>query len=183
MKKNDEVSAIRILDETLNLIDDPKMRDRILRWASTKFSSKPSGIEEEIREESEIKPKRKTRAKGKTKTKKTKKPLTIDKDLNLKPPKKRHFVDFADEKKPGALEQKCALAVYYLSNEVEISNISVSQINTCFRDVKWKLPKEFENMIHRAGSLGFLDSSDMNNILIKTGGINLVEHDLPKQKK
>lgn len=152
---------------------------RVLFWANSKFGIEPISVNEATDSKNLVK---KVGTAGKS-AKKASTSISIDKSLNLFPAGKRSATDFAAEKAPSNAKEKCVVAAYYLREEIELEAVSVSTIYTFFKAVSWKLPADIRNMLAQAGSKGWLDTADGNNIKISPTGENLVEHDLPKKAK
>jgi len=111
-------------------------------------------------------------------------PLVIVKDLDLKPPGKLSFREFAKQKEPRSNCEKCAVSIYYLQNELGITAISESHVFTCFKHMKWKIPASLSNALACTSShYGWLNTKDTQSLKISVMGENLVEHYLPRQKK
>jgi hypothetical protein len=123
-----------------------------------------------------------SKANSKTKNK-VKMPLSMARDLNLKPKGKKSFDDFVDEKKPNSIYEKSTVAAYYLKHELGLPAISASHIFTCFKHMKWRVPADLLNSLaYTASQYGWLDTGDRENINVSTMGENLIEHDLPRTK-
>jgi hypothetical protein len=116
-------------------------------------------------------------------SKKGKSVISMDKNLNLSPKGKKSAAQFAAEKKPANAKQKCVVAVYYLRDIVGLTAISVSSIYTFFKALGWPLPANLKNMLSQAGTDGWLDTSNFEEIQLTTIGENLVEHSLPPKEK
>lgn len=114
---------------------------------------------------------------------KVKSPLTIVKDLNLKPKDKKSFDDFVAAKQPNSHQERCLVSVYYLKNDLAIDKVTVGHVNTCFKHVNWRRPSDLNQKLRSAGHHGWLDTSDSQDISVTTVGENYVEHDLPKKTK
>lgn len=178
-----EIDAIVTLENTLSQLDDPSVRDRVLRWAWDKFASKPMPSVEgpdDISKPARAKSTIKKNAKGSVKRKTS---LSIVKDLNLNPDGKKSFKDFALEKLPSTNEKKCTVALYYLSHELGIENITINHIFTCYKNVNWRVADLYNVLTLIASRKGWADTKSMENIVITTHGENLVEHDLPRKEK
>jgi hypothetical protein len=105
-------------------------------------------------------------------------------DLNLKPKDKKSFADFVAEKQPSSNFEKCAVAVYYLKNELSIDAVTPSHVFTCFKDAHWRVPPNLPNALAvTAHRKGWVDTRDTTSLAITTHGENLIEHDLPRKKK
>jgi hypothetical protein len=184
-----EIDALKAVDEALSGLEDAAARDRVLRWAWEKFCTKP--IPKTLHEESEPdaeprKPRRKAGAKSTQAKPKGKGKLSpsIVKDLNLKPSGKKSLDAFSNEKKPGSNQQKCALSVYYLRNELGLKQVGADHVYTCFKHMKWRVPSDLRNTLqYTASKDGWLDTAEMSDIKMTAIGDNLVEHDLPSPAK
>jgi hypothetical protein len=111
--------------------------------------------------------------------KKGKSVMALDKSLNLSPSGKQSAADFANEKAPANVKQKCVVAVYYLREVVELSPITASSVYTFFKELSWPVPSDLKNTLQQAGTEGWLDTADSEDIKLTHGGENLVEHKLP----
>lgn len=185
MTKVSETDAIKAFDDALGGLDDPAARNRVLRWAWEKYSTKPlpKPEDDEAQDSSNnatTKKKTTPRKPASSKGAKTKTSLSIVKDLNLKPKGKKSFDDFVDEKKPKSNQQKCTLSVYYLRHELELPKVSSAHVFTCFKHMKWRVPADLPNTLqYTASKDGWLDTKKMDDIKVTTIGENVVEHDLP----
>lgn len=108
--------------------------------------------------------------------------IALDKGLNLSPSGKKSASDFAAEKAPANSMQKCVVAVYYLRDILETEKISVSMVYTVFKTLGWVVPADLKNTLQKAGSEGWLDTSDGEDIRLTSMGENLIEHSLPPKK-
>ncbi len=175
---------MKALEGALSGLDDSAARDRVLLWACTKFGS--SQLRAVVGPQGTPAPasgrpgKSESRAKGKPKSK-PKTPITVVKDLNLKPQGNKSFREFAQEKNPGNLFEKCTVAVQYLRAVLGSEDVGAGHVLTCFRDIGWRVPSDLANTLQQTASRGgFLDTSDMSDIKVTARGENLVEYDLPR---
>ena len=176
---------MKSIGEALEGLSEDEL-SRVLDWANSKYGDgivesnpkKPVGggrVDE--------KPLTKTKKRAAKKISgKAKVILKVLKDVNFHPKGKPSATDFAQEKQPPSLIQKCVVATYYMREICAISEISVSHVNTFFKAVKWKVPSDLPNTLSQAGSAGWLDTVDQEKIKITSTGENLVEHDLPKKQ-
>lgn len=191
MAKVSEVEALKALDDALAGLEDAQARDRVLRWAWEKYSTRSTPLEEEDdTEDRESSPSARRRKKTATKKKqlkpggKKKSSLSIEKDLNLKPKGKKSFDEFVAEKQPKANHEKCTVAVYYLLHELSLKAVGATHVYTCFKHMQWRVPADLPNTLaSTASSKGLLDTKKMDDIKVTTIGENLVEHDLPPKPK
>lgn len=107
---------------------------------------------------------------------------TLVKDLNLRPVGKVSLRDFVAEKQPTDNMGRTVVAIYYLSHTLNLDEIQADHVFTCYREMGWKLPSgNFRNHLYvTASRKGWIDTSNMDRISLTAGGINHVEHDLPK---
>lgn len=180
----DEIKAMQALAVELEKLDD-EARVRVLNWANAKFGAgKTSGHAASI--VSPPAPAATTKAGGSAKsppkskaTKKSKSIIAMNKTLNLSPSGKKSAIQFQSEKSPTSAIQKCVVAAYYLRETIEVDAVTVADVFTFFKTVGWKVPTDLKNTLQQAGSKGWLDTADGDDIKITSMGENLVEHDLP----
>jgi hypothetical protein len=109
--------------------------------------------------------------------------VTLLKDLDLRAKGKKSFKEFYDEKNPGPASEFNTVAVYYLSDTLQLPSITPSHIYTCYKEVTKRPPEAFvQSLRDTASRNGYIDIGDLNNIKIPLRGRNFVDHDLPRQK-
>jgi hypothetical protein len=175
-----EIDALKVVDDALAQLEDQAARNRVLQWAWAKYSTQSAPTSEGQR------PAGSRTERGARRSRKTKKVAklspSIVKDLNLRPEGMQRFADFASEKKPTTNQEKCVVAVYYLSHMLNVSGISIDHVFTCFKDVNWRVPSDlYTTLLTTAHRTGWLDTSDTNNIRATPRGENVIEYDLPKK--
>lgn len=179
MTKNklNEIETLQLISNSLDELEDKGAADRIVRWAWGKYVGEPEPSQSRRPSSRKKKAVKKARKSSKVKPKES---LSIVKDLDLKPSNKTSLTDFINEKNPRSLKAKITVCAYYLKTELIVNPIMINHIYTCFKSLHWRLPADLRNMTQQAGSDGWLDSSDMDNLELTTIGENFVEHDLPK---
>jgi hypothetical protein len=184
-----EIKAIEAVDTALSNLD-PDARLRVLGWAQLKYGSqtagKPPNEQAQPLRNSAQAPPLTSKAGGLAKAKAAKKTKTIismDKSLNLSPQGKSSAVQFATQKAPASVTQKCVVAVYYLRETIELEKVSVQAVFTFFKHLGWPIPTDLKNTLQQAGSAGWLDTADGQDIKLTSLGENLVEHSLPAKAK
>jgi hypothetical protein len=107
------------------------------------------------------------------------------KDLSLRPPGKKAFLDFAAEKAPATHQQKQCVILYWLKHEGGLdSGITVDHVNTCYLEANWQRPAQLDNAISVTAAVkGWIDSSDFSGLKLTPRGEDMVRHGLPKAKK
>jgi hypothetical protein len=178
-----EVKAIEAVDNALAVLD-PDERARVLSWAQLKYGV-PAQISPARHEPAPAPPVappqiNTPKAKG---SKKAKTIISMDKNLNLSPPSKVSAVQFANEKSPTNVMQKCVVAVYYLRETIELEKVSAQAVFTFFKHLSWPVPADLRNTLAQAGTAGWLDTANSNDIKLTSLGENLVEHNLPAKAK
>lgn len=183
----DEIQALKSIDDALSKLDETA-RKRVFDWVSSKYDFQPKELNhryDQSVEHSKVienPPPQKLR-RAKTKGKKTSKiTLKMIKELNLKPQGKKSLRDFIEEKSPSNAKQKCTVAIYYMKNIMNIEHVSVDHVYTAFKSSEWPVPANLPNTLHQAGSEGWLNTADIENLLVTPSGENLIEYDLPKSK-
>jgi hypothetical protein len=179
----DELDALKVISDRLEKLSADE-RARVLTWLNAKYSGTPHAT---------VTPPVAVPApsaaagskKGKAPPKAAKKPksiIALDKSLNLSPSGKKSAAQFAAEKSPSNVKQKCVVAVYYLRDILELEKISVSGVYTIFKALGWVVPSDLKNTLQQAGTEGWLDTSDAEDIKLTSMGENLIEHSLPPKK-
>ncbi len=106
----------------------------------------------------------------------------MDKSLNLTPSGKPSANDFVAAKSPTNVMQKAVVAAYYLRETIGMSKVTLEAVLTVFKHVGWIVPADLKNTLQQAGTQGWLDTADSQDIKLTSSGENLVEHSLPKAK-
>lgn len=182
-----EIDAMKAIETAMGAVEDPKARDRVLRWAWDRYASGPIPAREGENGEAGRGRRGKKRGgvkKNRRKDAKSRGRLSIVKDLNLRPDGKRSLLDFAKDKRPASNLEKCVVAIYYLRHELGREPTDADQVFTCFKYANWRIPANLENTLqYIASQRGWLDTSNMSDIRLTPLGENLVEHDLPRPTK
>jgi hypothetical protein len=89
---------------------------------------------------------------------------------------------FYDSKSPKTGFEKNVVFVYYLQKILKLQNISPDHIYTCYKLMSVPLPKAIrQSLVDTYHSKTWIDSSNMNDLVVLTVGENVVEHDLPRK--
>ena len=191
-----EVEAIKAVSNALEPLEKDEQL-RVLAWAAAKFGGAPIGSASSNTDSlvktaqgstpiepaaTLVQPTPKSASKGKS-SKKAKTVISMDKGLNLMPQGKDSAVTFAAAKLPSNVKEKCVVAVYYLRDVVEVDKVTAQGVFTFFKTVQWPAPADMKNTLQQAGTEGWLDTADSDDIKLTSLGENLVEHTLPKTSK
>lgn len=104
-------------------------------------------------------------------------------DINLRPDGSQSLGEFVEEKKPGNLRERDAVAVFYLKEILGIEAIGVGHVLAAYMECGWRLPRNLENSLSvTASRTKWLNTSDMKAITLTNSGRNLVQLDLPRIK-
>lgn len=174
----DEFGVLKQANDLLLSLNDKEAAQRVVRWMWDKYVG-PSEVPPQ-QQPLVAQPATRPITIRRRKASKKKETIGLVKDLNLKPADRQSLADFADEKQPASMVDKVVVCVYYLSRISDVSAVSFDHIYTAFKALAWRLPKDFRNMVHQAGSRGWLDTKRRGDIAVTTIGENYVEHDLPK---
>ena len=184
MSELEEVEAIKAVAVAFEKLDEAA-RLRVLGWANAKYDGdyKPA-TEGKNEEKDPVRRREKKRtddvSKGTKSAKRAKSIIKIDKSLDLNPSGKQSADAFAKEKSPTNGKQKGVVAAYYIREKLDKEKVTIEQVAAYFKGVGWPLPADLKNVLQQAGTEGWLDTADNQNILITSSGETLVEHKLPK---
>lgn len=105
--------------------------------------------------------------------------------LDLTPPGKQSFAEFVALKQPKSNEDKYAVAVYYLENELQLPNVTKNEIGTIFRMTKdWREPTAVVKGLKMTSlRKATIDASNADDLKITPRGRNFVEYELPPRAK
>jgi hypothetical protein len=187
-----EVKAIEAVDVALGALEAEE-RARVLGWALAKYGAAAQIVPTAHKPAASAKPVESappgnagmSTAKAKTSkaSKKSKTIISMDKNLNLSPSGKKSAAQFAAEKSPTNVKEKCVVAVYYLRDIIEMEKVTAQAVFTYFKHLQWPVPADLKNTLQQAGTEGWLDTADSEDIKLTSLGENLVEHNLPAKAK
>jgi len=171
-------------EEALESLDDGA-RKRVLDWVCARYlgeSAAKSAANYVQHEDPGKKAKSKPKPKGKSGSgkKKSKAIPKLIKSLSFNPNGKKSGKSFAEEKKPTNAKEKGVVAAYYCRDVLEVDAVTIDHVFSFFKAVGWPIPADLLNTLQQAGSAGWLDTADSQNIVITAMGDNLIEHTLPK---
>lgn len=178
----DEVEAMKSIATALDKLE-PGERTRVLDWAVAKYHG-GKNVSNFIADGSAKAEKNASGSPSKPKpSKKPKIILSMDKTLNLAPPGKESAIQFAVKKGPSNANHKCVTAVYYLKHALDLPKVSAQGVLTFFKTVGWPTPADLKNKLQQAGTAGWLDTANSEDIKLTSSGENLVEHKLAGKTK
>ena len=71
--------------------------------------------------------------------------------------------------------------MYYLAHVLELSQVSIDHVYTCYRHVNVKVPTALiQSLRDTSRNHGWLDTSSGENIRITVPGMNYIEHDIER---
>lgn len=120
-----------------------------------------------------------------TKTKKRTLPATgqllTDLDLTARNGTQKSLKEFIDEKKPSSNVQKTATFVYYLQNILDIKEITIDHIFTCYKLMGFRIPNNLpQNLTDTCSSkYGYISRKDGKYTMTVLGN-NYIEFDINK---
>lgn len=122
--------------------------------------------------------------KPKSRKKNSTKQFQILKDLDLSGKGvDKSLKDFVGEKKPKSNIEKTTVFIYYLQNILQISDITMDHVFTCYKDTGFKYPENLPQNLNDTSSsrYGYIEITG-GKYKMSIPGTNFVEHDLPKKE-
>ena len=105
------------------------------------------------------------------------------KDLDVHRGATPSLSEFVAEKAPQNQIERAAVFVYWLVHIGKVGTVTVNHVYTCYRNLNIQVPSDLVNTLQKAGSNGWLDTGNREDIRIVVGGDNFVEHQLPRPQK
>jgi len=128
-----------------------------------------------------LKAKTKVTSKLKNSTPKSSATPTFSKDLDLSGGSNKSLQEFYSKYSPKNNMEKNLTFAYYLQHVVEETPITLDHIFTCYRHMKFKVPKALhQSLVDTARRNGWLDTSSTSDIKVPISGMNYLEHDMEK---
>lgn len=183
MAEISEPDAIKSLDDVLTRVEDVATRERVIRWAWSKFALPTSQLDAEPEPERRRRGAKRKTGKGLNKKSPTgKKSYSPVKDLVLTPKDKVSIEAFIEKLQLKKGPEGCVACVYYLQNELSIQQTSSNHVWTCFKHLHWSIPPDLDNYLAVISSRnGWLETKDFSDIKLTPRGKNLIETDIPNR--
>ncbi|MFK3981346.1 hypothetical protein ACI2K4_13330 [Micromonospora sp. NPDC050397] len=101
-------------------------------------------------------------------------------DIDFRPPDKQAFRDLVAEKEPTTNFQKNLLAIYWLEQVYELSEITVGHVVAAYKECNWREMAQADKQLRNTASeTQWIDTGSMKAIKTTPRGRNTVEHDMP----
>ena len=167
--------AIEILNKESGASTKPKSKGK---------QTKEGGLKEEKSKQVSSK---KVDSKGSStkSTKKTASPevMKIDPDLNLMPKGKVSLEEFYASVLIKSSADHFLFFAYYLISKLELENVNLNHIYTCFKEVKAKIPEHFRQAATDVqNKKGWLNTNDKDDIKLTQKGENEIEFKILKNE-
>jgi hypothetical protein len=127
---------------------------------SKKKQKIPDGTEQELNEN------------GNNSSSKKREKYTIISELNLYPENGPELNEFFTKYKTKSSREINLIFIYYLKKIINVENVNANHIYTCYKHVNVSHPLIKQSLIDTKYSKGWIDTSDMNNIVLTTIGEN-----------
>src|SRR5258708_28770566 len=105
-----EIEALKVIDDVLSALAEQEARKRVLAWACGKFLPHTGPMGRQEIPHATARQRTKNRGKRSNAQKQKAPPVSLVRDLNLKPKGKQSLDAFAQAKNPQSLYEKCTLA-------------------------------------------------------------------------
>ncbi|GLY88616.1 hypothetical protein [Actinoallomurus iriomotensis] len=103
-------------------------------------------------------------------------------DIDFHPDGKQSFKDLVEDKEPKTLDHKNLLAVYWLEQVAEVTEIGVGHVAAAFKNRDWREPANPANALQVTASREhWLDTKDMTAISTTPSGRNTVKFEMSPQ--
>lgn len=108
--------------------------------------------------------------------------VQLIKDLDLSGTRSgKSLKAFMEEKNPATNVQKTTAFVYYLQTFLELEEITIDHIFTCYKSMNYRIPNNLQQNLTDTSSsrYGYINRKDGKYSMTIIGS-NFIEHDLPK---
>jgi len=104
------------------------------------------------------------------------------KDLDLSGAgKAERLKDFYESYKAQSNFERNLIFVYYLQHKLNLPEISIAHVFTCYREVGAKVPAALQQSLwDTTNRRGWIDTSAATDIKVTVAGMNYIEHDMQK---
>jgi hypothetical protein len=110
-------------------------------------------------------------------------PPTVVRGLNFRPSgAAKGFKEFAAEKSPTNQDEQNTVAVFYMTEFMDVQQIGVGHVLAAYREAGWKPASNPSHSLRKTASAkGWIDTSSTDNIRMMPSGSYYVEHELPSE--
>lgn len=103
-------------------------------------------------------------------------------DLNLRPSGKLSLEDFYNSLVVKSNMERNITILYYLKRILEIENVNVNHVYTCYKKVGSKVPNIYQGLIDTKNRKGWIDTNNMDDLKVSISGENYIEHEALKNE-
>lgn len=103
-------------------------------------------------------------------------------DLNLRPAGKQSLEDFYNTFIVKSNMERNITILYFLKRILEIENVGVNHIYTCYKKIGTKVPNIYQGLIDTKNRKGWIDTNNMDDLKVSISGENYIEHEAPKKE-
>lgn len=103
-------------------------------------------------------------------------------DLNLRPSGQKSLEDFYNSFIIKSNMERNITILYYLKRVLEIENVGVNHIYTCYKKVGSKVPNIYQGLVDTKNRKGWVDTHNMDDLKVSISGENYIEHEAPKKE-
>lgn len=107
---------------------------------------------------------------------------TLVKDLNFYPSGKESLKNFYNQYNVTTSSKVILIIVYYLEKYLQVSNIGINTIYTCYKEIGLPVPDIHSALGNISRRDQYVDTSDRNNLKITILGENQIEHKMKKNQ-
>lgn len=129
----------------------------------------------------EARPKKVEKEKSLKGTKKSKHAFVLVPNINFSPADNFSLHEFHAGRRPRNAFENNTFFVYYIQKVLKMTGITANHIYTCYQHLNISPSNAFrQSLIDTSHKKGYLDTSNMQNIVLTIKGENFIERELPK---
>lgn len=119
-----------------------------------------------------------SKGKGQSTTSRTLAPLN---DINFRPNGIETLKDFFSSYAAKSNLEYNLIIMYWFQEKSKNSPVTINHILTAYRHLSLKIPNLKQSLVDTKSRKGWIDSSNNEDLKLTIGGINHLEHDMPKK--